>query len=304
VDPCRGGSGTCQVPSAGGTGDVRLPSQEPSALFMGRCRIYNAGRRELKMSLVPRRIGKFGRSGTLVLGLFVLASAGCTVATPQGRITVDAGPGSPQELSSGVQLLLLLTALALAPAFITLMTSFTRIVVVLSFVRSAIGVPQLPPNQVILGLSLFLTVFVMAPVWGQVNNTALQPYLRGEISQEEAFRRGEIPLRQFMFRQTREKDLSLFVFLAKMERPRTPDDVPTYVLVPAFVISELKTAFQMGFVLFIPFLIIDLVVSSALMSMGMLMLPPVMISLPFKVMLFVLVDGWHLVVRSLVASFG
>ncbi len=260
--------------------------------------------RELEMPLVPVVIGKHGRASAVALAVMALTSAACTVATPQGSITVDAAAGSPQELSSGIQLLLLLTALALAPAFITLMTSFTRIVVVLSFVRSAIGVPQLPPNQVILGLSLFLTIFVMAPVWGQVNETALQPYLRGELSQQEAFRRAEVPVREFMLKQTREKDLSLFVFLAKMDRPRTPDDVPTYVLIPAFVISELKTAFQMGFVLFIPFLIIDLIVSSALMSMGMLMLPPVMISLPFKVMLFVLVDGWHLVVRSLVASFG
>ncbi len=256
------------------------------------------------MSLVLGAVGKIGRSALGGLAVVVLLTSACTVATPQGRITVEPGAGSPQELSSGLQLLLLLTALTLAPAFITLMTSFTRIVVVLSFARSAIGVPQLPPNQVILGLSLFLTVFVMAPVWSQVNETALQPYLRGEISQQEAFRRAELPVRQFMFKQTREKDLSLFVFLSKMDRPRTPDDVPTYVLIPAFVISELKTAFQMGFVLFIPFLIIDLIVSSALMSMGMLMLPPVMISLPFKVMLFVLVDGWHLVVRSLIASFG
>lgn len=256
------------------------------------------------MPLVPGGVGKVGRVGTAGLALLALTSAACTVATPQGRITVEAGAGTPQELSSGLQLLLLLTALALAPAFITLMTSFTRIVVVLSFVRSAIGVPQLPPNQVILGLSLFLTVFVMAPVWGQVNSSALQPYLQGEITQQEALSRAEGPVRQFMFKQTREKDLSLFVFLAKMERPRTPDDIPTYVLIPAFVISELKTAFQMGFVIFLPFLIIDLIVSSALMSMGMLMLPPVMISLPFKVMLFVLVDGWHLLIRSLVASFG
>jgi len=166
------------------------------------------------------------------------------------------------------------------------------------------GTNMLPPNQVLIGLALFLTFFVMAPTWNDVNTKALQPYLQNEISQEEAIDRAEAPLRGFMFSQTREKDLQLFVGLAKMERPQTYADIPTYVLIPAFVISELKTAFQMGFAIFIPFMIIDMIVASVLMSMGMMMLPPMMISLPFKLLLFVLVDGWHLVVQSLVTSFS
>jgi len=202
-----------------------------------------------------------------------------------------------------LQILIGLTVLTLAPALLILVTSFTRIVIVLSFVRTAVGVPQTPPSQVIVGLSLFLTLFVMAPTWTKVNKQALQPYLQGEISQQEAYQKGIAPVRDFMFRQTRERDIALFVKLSKMKRPRTPDDVPTYVLIPAFVISELKTAFQMGFLIFIPFLIIDMVVSSTLMSMGMMMLPPSLISLPFKLLLFVMVDGWHLITRSLILSF-
>jgi flagellar biosynthetic protein FliP len=185
-----------------------------------------------------------------------------------------------------------------------MVTAFTRIVIVLSFVRSALAVPQLPPNQVLIGMSLFLTFFVMAPTWNQINEQALQPYLNGELDQKTAYERGIEPVRGFLLRQTRERDLALFVDLAKLPRPKTPQDIPTYVLVPAFIISELKTAFQMGVIIFIPFLIIDMVVSSALMSMGMMMLPPSMISLPFKLLLFVMVDGWHLIVRSLVMSFG
>jgi len=184
-----------------------------------------------------------------------------------------------------------------------MVTSFTRIIVVLSLLRNAIGIPQLPPNQVLIGLALFLTFFVMAPVLKTVNAEALQPFLNGQIQQNEAMNRGEKPLRQFMLKQTREKDLALFVSLAGQDRPRNPDDVPTYVLIPAFIISELKTAFQMGFIIFVPFLIIDIVISSALLSMGMMMLPPVVISLPFKILLFVLVDGWGLIVGSLVKSF-
>jgi flagellar biosynthetic protein FliP len=193
---------------------------------------------------------------------------------------------------------------SLLPTILIVMTSFTRIVIVLSFVRSAIGVPQLPPNQVLIGLSLFLTIFVMAPTWQAINRDAVQPYLRGEIDQRTALDRGLQPLRDFMFRQTRERDIALFMDLGNLPRPRTPDDVPTWVLVPAFILSELKTAFTMGFVLFIPFLVIDLIVSSTLMAMGMIFLPPVVISLPFKLLLFVMVDGWDLLVRSLVTSFG
>ncbi|MGI6683995.1 MAG: flagellar type III secretion system pore protein FliP [Bacillota bacterium] len=212
-------------------------------------------------------------------------------------ITFDFGAGS------AIEILLLVTVLSLVPALLVLMTSFTRIVVVLSFVRNALGTQQLPPNQVIIGLALFLTFFVMMPTFSEVYNNALQPYLEEEISREDAIQKAEGPMRTFMFKQTREKDLELFISMSGLERPETYGDIPTYVLIPAFVISELKTAFQMGFALFIPFMIIDMVVASALMSMGMMMLPPMMISLPFKILLFVLVDGWHMVVESLIVSF-
>ena len=211
---------------------------------------------------------------------------------------------APQDVASGIQILVLLTILTLAPSLLIMLTSFTRTVIVLSLIRNAIGVPQLPPNQVLVGLSLFLTFFVMAPTWNQINTTAVQPYMAGQIRQSEAFALAVDPVREFMLKQTREKDLALFINLAKVERPRTAADIPTYVIVPAFVISELKTAFQMGFLIFVPFLVIDIVISSALMSMGMLMLPPVLISLPFKLLLFVMVDGWHLIARSLVQSFN
>jgi flagellar biosynthetic protein FliP len=214
------------------------------------------------------------------------------------NISLDFGQGS-----SAVQIFLLLTVLSLAPAILVLMTSFTRIVVVLSFVRNALGTQQLPPTQVIIGLSLFLTFFVMMPTFSDVNTNALQPYMKNEITKEQALTNAEQPLRAFMLKQTREKDLQLFVNMSKIEKPKTYRDIPTYVLIPAFVISELKTAFQMGFAIFIPFMIIDMIVASTLMSMGMMMLPPMMISLPFKILLFVLVDGWSLVVESLVTSF-
>jgi flagellar biosynthetic protein FliP len=185
-----------------------------------------------------------------------------------------------------------------------MVTSFVRISIVLAFVRNGLGIQQLPPNQILLGLSLFLTLFVMAPTWQRLNSEALQPYLNHQLEADAAFDRGSQPLRDFMFRQVRESDLGLFVQLGGLPRPNTTADVPSYVLVPAFMISELKTAFQMGFLILIPFLVIDLVVSSVLMSMGMMMLPPATVSLPFKLLLFVLADGWHLIVRSLVASFG
>ena len=237
---------------------------------------------------------------------FVVLTAGC-VSADKSQITVPTimktdVPSS--DGSSGIQIIALLTALTLIPAMLMMASSFTRIIIVLSFIRNALGMPQTPPNQVLLGLALFLSVFVMAPVWHSINNNALQPYLRNEISQDEAINRGLQPMRTFMFKQTREKDLSLFIYLAKLPRPRNESDVPTYVLIPAFVISELKTAFQMGFLILIPFLVIDMVVSSTLMSMGMMMLPPAVISLPFKILLFVLVDGWHLVIRSLMVSFS
>ncbi len=193
--------------------------------------------------------------------------------------------------------------LTLAPAIIIMLTAFTRIIIVLAFTRQAMATQQIPPNQVIVGLALFLTVFVMAPIGEKMNKEAIQPYLKNEITQEVAFERAMDPLREFMFRQTRQNDLALFVHLSKMPRPATPKDIPNHILIPAFVISELKTAFQMGFVIFIPFLVVDMVVASALMSMGMMLLPPVIISFPFKILLFIMVDGWHLISRSLVYSF-
>lgn len=223
---------------------------------------------------------------------------------PVPKITVGVDTAeSPEEVALSLQILVLLTILTLAPAILVMMTSFTRVVVVLSFVRNALATNQMPPNQVLIGLALFLTFFVMAPTWQAVNETALQPYLAGDITQQEAIDKASMPVREFMYKNTREKDLELFVSMAKMPRPETPEDVPTHVMVPAFVISELKTAFQLGFIIFIPFIVIDMIVASVLMSMGMLMLPPVMISLPFKILLFVMVDGWHLVVRSLLLSF-
>ena len=250
----------------------------------------------------PRRLSVRKRTLSLLvaLGLTALLSTGC-VQQADGSTAVNAGQGAA---GTGVALMLLLTVLSLTPALLMMVTSFTRIVVVLSLLRNAIGVPQLPPNQIMLGLALFLTVFIMAPQWQAINRDAVQPYLRGEIMEAEAFERGQAPLRQFMLKQTREADLALFTRLSGGQQPNTIEDVPTYVVIPAFMISELKTAFQMGFILFVPFLIIDLVVSSALLSMGMMMLPPSVVSLPFKILLFVLVNGWYLIAGSLVRSFG
>lgn len=220
---------------------------------------------------------------------------------PNIRIGVDTAE-SPTEVAGALRIIALLTVLSIAPAILLMTTSFTRIVIVLSFVRNAMGTQQVPPNQVLIGLALFVTLFVMMPVYSQINEEALKPYMAGIISQEEAMARGVAPLRSFMLKQTREKDLALFVDLAGLPKPGGPEDIPTYVIMPAFMVSELKTAFQMGFVIFIPFLVIDMLVASVLMSMGMMMLPPVLVSLPFKVLMFVLVDGWGLVVKSLVES--
>lgn len=210
--------------------------------------------------------------------------------------------GKPKEIASTLKIVLFLTALSMLPGLLLSMTAFTRIIIVLSFVRKALSFQTLPPNQILIGISLFLTVFVMAPVWKQVNSEALQPFLKEEITQNEAFARGMEPFQKFMLRQTREKDIALFVNIAKMERPNSAKDVPMHVLIPAFITSELKTSFQMGFILFLPFLVIDMVVACVLTAMGMFMLPPVMISMPFKLILFVLVDGWQLVIQSLISS--
>jgi flagellar biosynthesis protein FliP len=206
--------------------------------------------------------------------------------------------------TNAVQLLLMIGALSLVPAALFTLTGFTRIIIVLGFIRTGLGTPTAPPNQVLVGIALFLTIFVMAPTFSQVKKNAYDPLQKGQITQQVALKRGEKPMREFMFDQTREKDIALFAKLAKVKDVKTRADIPTHVLIPAFVISELKTAFQIGFLIFLPFLIIDLVVASTLMSMGMMMLPPIFISLPFKILLFVLVDGWNLVTRSLVESFS
>ncbi|HUS58022.1 MAG TPA: flagellar type III secretion system pore protein FliP [Planctomycetota bacterium] len=210
---------------------------------------------------------------------------------------------SPKETVGTLKIIMFFTLLSLLPGLLLTMTSFTRIVIVLSFVRRALSLQNLPPNQVIIGLSLFMTIFIMASTFTEINDNAITPYMNEEISQKEAFDRGMLSMRKFMLKQTREKDLGLFMSMAKLQQPKNVDDVPTHVLIPAFVTSELKTAFQMGFVIYLPFLVIDMVVSSVLTSMGMFMLPPAMISVPFKVLLFVLVDGWNLVIRSLAAGF-
>jgi len=241
-------------------------------------------------------------TGCLALAAPVWAAEGSGLIFPH----VNIGLGelrSPQEFSGALQIMLLLTVLSVAPSLLIMLTSFSRIVIVLGLLRQALGTSQLPPNQVLLGLALFLTAFVMTPVAGEIRERAYTPYMRREITQEEALRRGLEPIREFMFRQTREQDLALMVHLAKAPRPRARADVATTVLIPAFIISELRSGFQMGFVLFLPFMVIDFVVSSVLLSMGMMFLPPATISLPFKLLLFVLADGWHLVVRSLVTSF-
>lgn len=211
---------------------------------------------------------------------------------------------NPTEVVNAIKMVLVLTVLTLAPAILIMMTGFARILIVLSFLRQAMGVQQLPPNQLLVGLSLFLTFFVMGPAFTEINQKAVQPYLSGSLGQDQALENALVPLRRFMFTQTRDQDLALFVKLAKVEKPKTRADVPTIVLVPAFIVSELKTAFMIGFIIFLPFLIIDILAASVLMAMGMMMVPPTIIALPFKIMLFVLVDGWTLLIGSLVRSFG
>ena len=249
-----------------------------------------------------------GLSGLIAACLIILSAsiswgADPGYATPYFSIEVDntAGPGMPTVT---LQIFLLMTVLSLAPALMVMVTSFTRIVIVLSLLRRALGTMQMPPNQVMVGLALFLTFFIMTPVWQQINQKALQPYLERKISNQKALQNAVTPLREFMLKQTREKDLALFVDIAKMKRPQNASEIPTTVLIPSFIISEVKTAFQIGLLLYVPFLIIDMVVASVLLSMGMMMLPPIMVSLPFKLMLFVLADGWYLLVGSLVKGFA
>ena len=246
----------------------------------------------------------FGMVLFCVIGL-ICADVKAAPLVPAPNVSIGVNEATnPQEVALSLQILLTLTVLSLAPSILIMMTSFTRIIVVLSFLRSALATQQMPPNQVLVALALFLTFFTMSPYLDAVNQNALQPFLAGGMGQEDAVKAAMEPMREFMFKQTRENDLALFVNLSEAPRPNGPEDVSTSVLIPAFMISELKTAFQIGFLLYIPFIVIDMVVASTLMSMGMMMVPPVMISLPFKILLFVLVDGWHLVVRSLIMSFN
>ena len=211
---------------------------------------------------------------------------------------------NPQDVALSMQILFILTIISLAPSILIMLTSFTRIIIVLSFTRNALGTQQMPPNQVLIGLALFLTFFIMSPVITEINENAFTPFTNGEITQEAAIEKAEEPIRNFMFKYTREKDLALFLNLSQVKQPLAMIDIPTSALIPAFIISELKTAFEIGFFLYIPFLMIDMIVSSTLMSMGMMMLPPIMISMPFKILLFVMVDGWNLIVRSLILGFN
>ena len=249
-------------------------------------------------------------SGALVIVLscavsLVLAVPAVAQNMPIPNVSLNFGDGSndPGKVAVVMQLLLLLTVLSLAPAVLMMLTSFTRIVVVLSILRHALGTQQMPANQIIIGLALFLTFFIMTPVWQKVNSDAIQPYMNEEISTQQAFDKATEPIRDFMLKQTRDKDLGLFIKISGGKKPDKPADVSLTALIPAFVISELNTAFQIGFLIYIPFLVIDMVVASILLSMGMMMLPPIMISLPFKLLLFVLVDGWYLIIGSLVQSF-
>ncbi|MDR1489393.1 MAG: flagellar type III secretion system pore protein FliP [Desulfovibrio sp.] len=232
-----------------------------------------------------------------------VAQAASTLAFPNLQLTLSAGQSEPRGIELALEILFLLTVLSLAPAIVLTVTSFTRIILVFHFVRQALGVQQLPPNQILVSLAIFMTVAIMTPVGKTINDTALQPYLEERMDFAEALQNAEKPLREFMFRHTREKDLSIFYSITRMERPATREDVPTMSLIAAFVISELKTGFTIGFMIYIPFLILDMVVSSILLAMGMMMLPPMMVSMPFKLLLFVMVDGWSLLVGSLVNSF-
>ncbi|MFW5818482.1 MAG: flagellar type III secretion system pore protein FliP [Desulfovermiculus sp.] len=244
----------------------------------------------------------FGTALILTWAGFFFPESALGLQLPEVNLNFS-GQDQPEQASVLLQILFLLTILSVAPAIVLMTTSFVRIVIVLSFIRQAMGTQQMPPNQVIIGLSMFLTFFIMAPVLGQINSQAIQPYLNQEIGDHEALTQAVQPMRKFMFAQVREKDLQLLVEITQSDPPQTRQDIDTLTLIPAFMLSEIKRAFQIGFMIFVPFLVIDMVTASVLMSMGMLMLPPIIISLPFKVLLFVLVDGWHLVVQSLVQSF-
>jgi len=285
----------------------KLPLNRPSgANLISDCRKQNVSGGAKPLQRLQRLL-----LAAVVLGIglsaVLLAPENSAAAAPQTAAPfINIGMDQTQEpgkMAVVLQIFLLMTILSLAPAILIMLTSFTRVVIVLSLLRRALGTMQMPPNQVIIGLALFLTFFIMTPIWQQINQTALQPYLADKLDQQQALQKAAEPLRGFMFKQTREKDLALFVDIAKIERPKDVNDIPISVLIPSFIISEVKTAFQIGLLLYVPFLIIDMVVASVLLSMGMMMLPPIMISLPFKLMLFVLADGWNLLIGSLVRSF-
>jgi len=251
-------------------------------------------------SNLSSRILVLGSTALSVLAFF-LSGADALAGGPS--VSIDLGSDAPKQTAVVVQILILLTVLSLAPALFIMVTSFTRIVIVLSFLRQALGAQAVPPNQVLLSLALFLTMFIMAPVGQAVYTGAIQPLMAEQISYDEAWKKGVEPVRGFMLRQVRERDLELFIDLGHLPKPEKAEQVPTHVIIPAFILSELRVAFQIGFLIYIPFLIVDMVVASVLMSMGMMMLPPVVISMPFKLVLFVLADGWYLVVGSMVRSF-
>ena len=236
------------------------------------------------------------------VGVFFVNCAEAAPLIPSVNVEVGTAE-NPEQVASTLQVIAILTLATIAPGILMMTTSFVRIVVIIGFLRNALATQNVPPNQVIVSLAMFLTFYIMAPYWSQANDNGLQPYLAGQISQEEAITNVLEPMREFMFRQTREPDLALFVNLSEAERPNSQEDVSTFTLIPAFIISELKTAFQIGFMLYVPFIVIDMIVATTLMSMGMMMLPPVMISLPFKILLFVMIDGWHLLIQSIIVSF-
>ncbi|MCL4539915.1 MAG: flagellar type III secretion system pore protein FliP [Bacteroidetes bacterium] len=243
--------------------------------------------------------------GVILLCLFTVVPALHAQTTiPIPKVTFGIGTATkPQDVAVTLQILFFMTILSLAPAILIMTTAFPRIIIALYFLKQALGTQSMPPSQLLIGLALFLTFFVMAPTWSKVNDTAFQPYLKNKITLDSAYAVGIKPIRDFMLRQTREKDLAMMVHLAHLKRPNTPDDIPTYVVIPAFAISEMRIGFEIGFLIFIPFMMIDMIVASVLMSMGMMMVPPMMISLPMKILLFVLVDGWYLLVGSLVQGF-
>jgi flagellar biosynthetic protein FliP len=239
-----------------------------------------------------------------MLAFGILTAVYAHAQTPIPGFNISIGQAnSPEQVATTLQILILLTVLTLAPAILIMTTSFTRIIIILAFIRQALGTQQTPPNQILIGMALFLTFFIMEPVWSNVHKNAFQPFMNKRLTQSQALDRAAKPVKQFMQKFVRDKDLALFIRISKIPRPKNIDEVPFHVIVPAFIISELKSAFQIGFLLYVPFLVVDLVVASVLMSMGMMMLPPIMISLPLKLMLFVLVDGWNLIVGSMVESF-